>query len=297
MDISLALGGGGSKGIAHLGVLLLLEEKGYRIRAVAGTSAGGIIAAIYAAGYSPAEILARFIEIDQATLYSKRPGDWPSILGVEGINRVLQDMLGDRTFEDLVIPCALTAVDLNTEEEVILQQGRIVDAVLATIALPGIFPPQIWEEHHLVDGGLADPVPVAPVRALAPALPVVAVVLTDITPEPGSILDPPDILNVNPLLREIARLRIAQAFNVFLRSISIGSRNIALLRLQIDNPEVIINPELSEIGLLDHVDIIDLVRRGRSAAEEVLPELVKANRWSQRLGRVWRANQNRNRRS
>ena len=290
MDISLALGGGGSIGIAHLGVLLFLEEKGYRVRAIAGTSAGGIIAAIYAAGYSPSEILARFIEVDQTALYSKRPGDWPSILGIEGINRVLQDFLGDRSFDDLVISCALTAVDLDTEEEVILRQGRVVDAVLATMALPGIFPPQIWDGHHLVDGGLADPVPVMPVRALAPKLPVVAVALTDIAPQPGNILDPPAMLNVNPLLREIARLRVAQAFNIFLRSVAIGSRNITLLRLQIDHPEVIINPGLSDIGILDHVDILDLVRRGRLAAQEALPELEKANRWSQKLGRILRSN-------
>lgn len=293
LDISVALGGGGARGIAHLGVLLALEEYGYRVRAIAGTSAGGIIAAIYAAGYSPAEILARFIEVDQSALYGRRQGDSPSILGVAGINQILQEMLGDRTFEELKIPCALTAVNLETEEEVILRRGRVVDAVLATIALPGIFPPQLWEGYHLVDGGLLDPVPVLPARNLAPHLPVVAVVLTSISPQPGSILDPPKIVGSNPLLREIARLRIGQAFNIFLRSIAIGSRYLTLLRLQIDRPEVVINPELLEIGILDRVDILDLAMRGRLAVEDAISELEKEKRWTRRLGRIFIGNSSR----
>lgn len=297
MDITLALGGGGSRGIAHLGVLLYLEEMGYRVRAIAGTSAGGIVAAIFAAGYSPSEILARFLEIDQSKLYGKRSGDWPSILGVAGINQILQEMLGDYTFDDLSIPCALTAVDLETEEEVILRQGRVVDAVLATIALPGIFPPQVWGDYHLVDGGLVDPVPVLPARSLAPELPVVAVALTDLTPQAGYVPDAPFILKTNPLLKEIARLRIAQAFNIFFRSIEIGSRHITLMRLQIDRPDVIINPALPNVGILDQVDMLDLVKRGQMAAEQALPEMEQANRWTRRLGRAIRARQNSPRRS
>jgi NTE family protein len=226
------------------------------------------------------------MEVDQSALYGRRQGDCPSILGVAGINHVLQEMLGDRTFEELKIPCALTAVDLEAESEVILRHGPVVGAVLATIAIPGIFPPQPWEGHHLVDGGLLDPVPVQPARGLASRLPVVAVVLSSTTPQPGNILDPPTMVGSNPLLKEIARLRIGQAFNIFLRSIDVGSRYMTLLRLQLDRPDAVIIPELPEIGILDRVDMPDLFRRGRLAAEKALPELKKANRWPRRWRRM-----------
>jgi len=118
MEISLALGGGGSKGFAHLGVLRCLEKEGFKIRAVAGTSAGGIVSTLYAAGYNPDELLDRFKEFDQSRLFGRQPGDGPSLLGVAGINHLLADLLGERTFDDLRIPCAVTAVDLRLEKEV-----------------------------------------------------------------------------------------------------------------------------------------------------------------------------------
>ena len=127
MEISLALGGGGSKGFAHLGVLRCLEKEGFKIRAVAGTSAGGIVSTLYAAGYSPDELLDRFKEFDQTRLYGRQPGDGPSLLGVAGINHLLADLLGERTFDDLRIPCAVTAVDLRLEKEVVLKRGRVVE--------------------------------------------------------------------------------------------------------------------------------------------------------------------------
>lgn len=291
MEISLALGGGGSKGFAHLGVLRCLEEQGYKIRAIAGTSAGGIVAAIYAAGYSPQEMLARFQQLDQSQLFGRQPSDGPALLGVAGLNQLLKEMLGERTFDDLKIPCALTAVDLNTEREVILKNGRVADAVLATTALPGIFPPRNWEQYYLVDGGLLDPVPVAPARALAPYLPVVAVVLSNLDPEPLNIEQPPQILSNFPLLRQITRLRVAQAFNVFLHSIDISGRYLTIMRLKIDQPEVVIQPELKDIGILDKVDIAELARRGEIAAEAVLPELQREMSWSSKIGRYFRIKQ------
>jgi NTE family protein len=287
MDISLALGGGGSKGFAHLGVLRCLEEQGYKIRAITGTSAGGIVAAIYAAGYSPQEMLTRFQQIDQLQLYGRQPGDGPALLGVAGLNKLMEEMLGERTFADLKIPCALTAVDLNTEKEVILNCGRVADAVLATTAIPGIFPPRNWEQYYLVDGGLLDPVPVAAARALAPYLPVVAVVLSSLDPEPLHVDEPPEILSSFPLARQITRLRVAQAFNVFLHSIDISSRYLTIMRLKIDQPDVIIQPELKDIGILDRVDLVEVALRGEIAAQAVLPELRQTMSWSNKLGRYF----------
>ncbi len=285
MEISLALGGGGAKGVAHLGVLRCLEREGFVIKAIAGTSAGGIVGAMYAAGFSADQIIERFMQIDYAHLYARQPGDGPSLLGVAGVNQILGEMLGERTFQDLEIPLAMTAVDLSTGGEVVIKHGRVVDAVLATIAIPGIFPPQTWENYYLVDGGLLDPVPVLPARSLAPTLPVVAVVLASPQPLPVHTMDAPAFLKNVPLLNQIARLRVAQAFNIFMHAIEIGGIYITETRLQLDQPDVVIRPAVVDVGLLDRVDVPNIVERGENAAQEALPEIRRAQRWERRLAR------------
>ena len=153
MDILLALGGGGSKGKAHIGVLKVLEREGFRIRAVAGTSAGGIAAATYAAGFHPDVLEAHMAQVDQRSLFGFHLGDEPALMGVGGVSKAIKDLLGERTFADLTIPCALTAVGPDSGQEMVLNAGRVLDAVLATIAIPGIFPPKRWGDELLVDGG------------------------------------------------------------------------------------------------------------------------------------------------
>ena len=287
MKISLALGGGGSKGISHLGVLRCLERQGIKVGAVAGTSAGGIVAALYAAGYSPDVILERFKQLDFSRMYGHEPGDGPSLLGVAGVNRVVKEMLDERTFADLPIPAALVSVDLRSGKEIVLKQGRVADAVLATMALPGIFPPVELERYLLIDGGVMDPVPVAPARALAPLLPVVAVVLNTLPEEPIELLAPPRIFRNVPLLGTIAHLRLAQAFNIFVHSLELGSSYITELRLQIDKPDLVIRPQVTDVGLLDRVDVDEIVERGEKATEAIVPELRRVFRWRRRLLRYW----------
>jgi len=285
VEISLALGGGGSKGIAHLGALRCLEKEGFQIRALAGTSVGALVGAIYAAGNSPDQMLELFRNVDQSRLYGRQPGDGPALLGVAGVNRVLQELLGNCVFADLRIPFAASAVDMLTEKEIVIRNGRVIDAVLASMALPGIFPPFQWGDHLLVDGGLLDPVPVAPARSLAPGLPVVAVVLSDPHPQPAEILEPPSFLDHVPLLRQIARLRAAQAFNIFLHSINISNRYLTEMRLRLDKPDVVIRPEVDEIGLLDRVEIEEIAQRGEKAVMENLAALRQTFGWRPKLVR------------
>ncbi len=286
MELSLALGGGGARGNAHLGVIRRFEREGYRIRAVAGTSFGGIVAAMYAAGYSPDEIEERFTGLDQSKLYGHSPHDGPSLLGLAGATRVLGEWLGDRTFKDLRIPCALTSVDIKHGREVVLKHGRVLEAVLATIALPGIFPPRLYGDHQLVDGGVLDPVPVAVARSLAPTLPVVAVVLTPLArPEMTISQLPLPVPIPGALIQRITNLRLAQALDIFLKSVDIGNRMMTELRLEVDDPEVIIRPDVSHIGLLDKVDIHEIVLLGERAADGALDELRQAVSWPNRLRR------------
>jgi len=283
MQISVALGGGGSKGMAHMGVLRCLENEGFKIQALAGTSAGGIVGALYAAGYTPDLIIERFMQVDQSNLYGREAGDGPSLLGVAGLNQVFDQMLGERTFDDLMTPLGLTAVDLKSGQEVVIKHGRVVDAVLASMAVPGIFPPREWEGLYLVDGGLLDPVPIQPARSLAPELPVAAVVLSPINYEMPDMNDPPAYLTRSLWLRRIARLRAAQAFNIFVSSTDIVHRYIAEMRLELEKPEVIIRPDLADIGLLDQVDIAELSQRGEQAVRNVLSELHQAVSFKNRM--------------
>lgn len=282
-DIVLALGGGGVKGYAHVGVLRALEQAGLRVRAIAGTSAGGLVGSAYAAGFRPDEIENCLLDMDQSKLYGRKTRDEPAMLGLAGVVELLQVMLGNLTFEDLRLPFAVTAVNLETAELLAIRRGRLIDAVLATIAVPGIFPPKLWEGQELIDGGVLDPVPVALARRLAPGLPVVAVVLSPPIEE-WVRPTPPRLLGSLPFLSTyITRLRIAKALNIFLRSIDIAGAELTELRLQTDRPEVIIRPKVPHIGFLDHVDITQVIRLGELAATAALPELRKAFSWKGRF--------------
>jgi NTE family protein len=285
MDITLALGGGGSRGNSHVGVLRVLEREGYHVRAVAGTSAGGIVAAVYAAGYTPDEMEAIFAKIDQSKLFYRSSNEGPALLGLSGAAKVLEEILGDRTFADLKIPCAMTAVDVKTAREVILDEGRVVDAILATIAVPAVLPPQERGEYQLVDGGVLDPVPVRAARALAPTLPVVAVVLSPLMEETGNLIHIPMPGIPTPIVERITRMRLAQAFNIFLLSNEASSRMLTELRLQVDHPEVIIRPDVGSIGLFDKVDVHHVVGLGEHAADSALPDLKRATAWPRQFQR------------
>ncbi|RLD02949.1 MAG: hypothetical protein DRI56_13300 [Chloroflexota bacterium] len=282
MDIVLALGGGGAKGNAHLGVLRALEKEGFHIKAVAGTSAGGMAAAVYAAGFNPQEIIDILAEVKQSDLYSFGRG--PALLGMQGITDTLRKFIDEETFADLRIPCALTAVDVESMREVVLKKGRVLDAVMATIAIPGVFPPKQWGEQLLVDGGVLDPVPVQIARSLAPGLPVVAVTLSP-PPEKWGEFPVPKILPSTPILQPIAKLRVAQAFDVFVRSLDMGMYMLAHTRLELEKPDVIIRPQVADIGTLDKVDVAEVAARGDVAVEKALPQLHKAVNWRGKVRR------------
>jgi NTE family protein len=285
MDISLALGGGGAKGNAHIGVIRRLEKEGFCIRAVAGTSFGGIVAALYAFGKTPDQIEELFSKVDQSRLYGHASGDGPSLLGLAGANKLFDELFGATTFDDLRLPCALTGVDLKSACEVILTEGLVRDAILATIALPGIFPPRRILDWELVDGGTLDPVPVSVARSLAPNLPAVAVVLTAPVGEPTQTLEMSIPYLPDAIARRITRMRPAQAFEIFLQALDIGNRMMTELRLEKDDPEVVIRPAVSHIQLLDKVNVAEVALLGEQAVEAVLPDLRRITAWPARLAR------------
>ncbi|MBN2114998.1 MAG: patatin-like phospholipase family protein [Anaerolineales bacterium] len=290
MDITLALGGGGAKGNAHIGVLRQLEKKDFHVKAIAGTSYGGLVAAFYALGYSPDEIEELFASVDQTRFFGHAPEDGPSLVGVAGVTRLLEEKIGDLTFADLKLPCVLTAVDLKSGNEVHLSRGRLVDAILATIAIPGIFPARYIDDLELVDGGVLDPVPVAPARVLAPRLPVVAVVLTMPMGAPTQAWNIPfDRYWAGMILsRVLSKMHYDTVWDVFSRSLDITSRAMTQYRLEVDRPDVIIRPQVYDIDMLDVVDVREVAKKGEAAVDAALPQLrglfTWRNRWRRTVG-------------
>jgi NTE family protein len=282
-EITLALGGGGVKGYAHIGILRVLEQEGFQVRAIAGTSAGGLVGALYAHGYSPDEILQLIAEMNMDTAYAREPEDGPSWMGISGIRRLMEKALAGSCFEELRIPFAVVAVDLNTAEHVVLNRGNVVEALSATIAVPGVFPAARLGGRTLVDGGVLDPVPVGVARSFFPELPVVAGVLSPAL-ESWAKVEKPRLLSSLPVLdRYLGRLRIAQALNILMRSMDISGTLLTELLLAAEAPDVIIRPDLPHIGLLDRVDAVEVAQLGEAATRAVLPELQQATSWQARL--------------
>jgi NTE family protein len=224
--------------------------------------------------------------VDQTRLYDRDRDEPPAFLGLSRVRRWLRQTLGERTFEAASIPCAVTAVDIRTSKEIVVKSGLLRDAVLCTIALPGVFPSFMQGELELVDGGLLNPVPVAVARSLAPSLPVVAVSLTTPLGEPAHTLPIPFLEDLpGPIAARIGQLRITRAMEVFMRSIDIGSRQIAELRFKIEKPDVIIRPTVRDIGVLDQVQVGSVAKLGEEAARACLPEIRRAASWTSRLRR------------
>jgi NTE family protein len=163
--IGLALGGGFARGIAHVGVLKVLEQEGISVRVVAGTSVGALIGAAYCSGVTVEELHAMAHNVRFATF-----ARWTlSRCGFASNDRMISFLtrfLKVKTFEELRIPLGVTATDFNTGEGVVFHSGSIIDPVRASCAYPGMFLPVMIRGRYLVDGMLSHPVPTRPVREM-----------------------------------------------------------------------------------------------------------------------------------
>jgi len=167
--IGLALGGGGAKGLAHIGVIKVLEKYGIPIDFIAGTSMGALVGGWYATRKKIKILETLFLEIDDSETYSmnhvmrERKG---VLFRDKDVMRRLESALQDLTFTDCQIPFAVVATDVATGERVIINEGRLADAVRASVSLPLIFKPVKRDGRLLMDGGFVDPVPADVVREM-----------------------------------------------------------------------------------------------------------------------------------
>jgi NTE family protein len=161
------------------------------------------------------------------------------------------------------------------------------DGVLATIALPGIFPPFHMDDWELMDGGVLNPVPVTVARMLSPDLPIVAVVLNDPLDVPvRTYAIPVPSIFPKQITDRIHSLHVAQAFDIFMRAVDLSSRAVAHYRLEADAPDVIVRPDVHHLDLLDKVVVKDVAMLGEIAVEKVLPELKRATSWTSRMSKI-----------
>ncbi len=168
--VGIALGGGGAKGFAHLAFLDVLDRNGIKPCAVSGTSIGAIIGALYCAGKSSEEILEFVSRLDETTSKGKKRRLLIQLEAVrpsrraKWMKRFIENLLPVETFEELKIPLKICAVDFYSLEEKMFDSGKLVDAVMASIALPGGVPPYPIGDKYYIDGGATNVVPLDYIR-------------------------------------------------------------------------------------------------------------------------------------
>ncbi|MBA3062250.1 MAG: hypothetical protein FP833_04720 [Atribacteria sp.] len=184
LKIGLALGGGSARGLAHVGVILALEAYNIPIDIIAGTSIGSVIGSLYASGATIKQLEEVALSIKKSkTLFMIDPVfPHSGLISGDRIEKMLnQFALKDKTFDDLSIPFAAVATEIENGAEVIINQGKVIDAVRASISIPGIFTPVKYQDYYLVDGGVVDPVPVDVVQMMGADI-IIAVSLAKINP-------------------------------------------------------------------------------------------------------------------
>ena len=247
--IGLALGGGAARGFAHVGVIQVLEEAGLHAHYVAGTSAGSLVAALYASGKSPQE-LRRVAE----TMEEAEITDWMlpllnrGALRGEALARYVNTQVGGKSIEQMKIPLGIVATDLKNGEVVTFRRGNTGSAVRASSAVPAVFQPVRIGEREYVDGGLVAPVPVKQAREMGANF----VIAVDISSDPeGS--------------------QTGDTFQILMQTFNIMGKSINTLALR--EAEFVVRPPLSGVKSADFGARRRSIEAGRSAMLAMLPQL------------------------
>jgi NTE family protein len=271
VTFGLALGGGGARGAAHIGVLRVLEREGIPLGPIAGTSIGGVVAVLYAAGHTPDQIGTLMSQLDPDLL--KLDPERRALFSLERIRPRLEEVLGEVRLEQLARPCAVVAVDVDHGEEVIITTGPAVEAILATGAVPGLFPPVRLLGRVLVDGGILNPVPVNAVRQLG-ATEIIAVNINSNRSRPhteiGGVVALPALGGGKPLM-ELFPWR--DAIRLYSKASMITTIELAERRLAMEQPTIIIRPAVGDVGILDTETIPAGIMAGEAATLAALPQI------------------------
>jgi NTE family protein len=248
--IGLALGGGAARGFAHIGVIQVLEENGIKPDLVVGTSAGSLVAALYASGKSGAEMQRLAEVMDEGAIT-----DWSfplkGLIKGEALARYVRAQTGGKPIEQLPLPLGIVATQLDDGQGVLFQRGDLGQAVRASSAVPAVFQPVEVAGRYYVDGGLVSPVPVRFARQMGAEV-VIAIDISS-PPDPAPKLDP---------------------FSLLMQTVAIMGRSINSHELR--GADVVIRPALNGVASSDFTARRQAIAAGRAAAQAALPGLKAA---------------------
>ncbi len=272
--VALVLGGGGSRGIAHIGVLSVLERERIPIDLIIGTSMGGIVGTLYGLGIPPEVIASRMIDTMQGSnlfnfnLLSARARQ-------KSVENQLKDTLGGKTFADLKIPVILMAVDMVEGKEVPLSEGHLLPAVLASSAVPAVFPPVDLLGKKLADGGVIDSLS----THMAYQMGADIIIAVDVYPElekDNPWTDPLSaIVGIDlPFLSFPSEwTNTPSMVSAMWRSVRVMTWHLHQERLKLYPPHVLIRPRVDGYGSMDFKDVLGPLYAGEEAAQNHMPEI------------------------
>jgi len=286
--VGLALGSGSARGWAHVGVIRALEQAGIRPDLVCGTSIGALVGAAYAAGeldrFEQWVLGLGFTDVVAFMDVSLSSG----LIKGERLMEFFRRNFVDRPIEKLAMPFTAVATSLRTGAEVWLRHGSTIDAVRASIALPGLFAPVLWEGSVVVDGGLVNPVPVSLARAMGADVVIAVDLSSDILgrhlrADPQPEAPPSDVGDwVRKLQDNLAALipahspdepKMPSMLDVLTTSINIMQVRISRSRMAGEPPDLVVAPRLAHFGLFDFHRAKEAIEEGKRAVERVAHNL------------------------
>lgn len=266
MKTGLALGGGGAKGSAHLGILKAFHERGIAFDYVSGTSIGAFIGAVYANGNIEKLIEDSFrIKLKDVPTLIRPAISRKGFFSGKQIKNLLSKYIEVENIEQLKIPLAIASTEINNSELVIFSEGSISNAVWSSMSIPGILTPYTDEEKMYVDGGFLEPVPVKAVKDLGAEIVVAVDLISGTSNKKFTSINP---VTGNPFSAK-------NVFDIIQRSSIITQSKLIENSFNLLPPDVVIRPDVSEINTLDFHKSKEGIRKGVEAFEAVLPELRK----------------------
>ena len=290
--IGLALGGGAARGFAHIGILKTLLAHGIVPNVIVGTSIGAVVGGAYAAGHlDTLEQWARGLQMRNILGYLDIRLNGSGLIGGEKLASQLEATIGSTLIEDLPCKFATVATEVRTGHEIWLTHGRVVDAMRASYALPGIFAPVLIGDRWLVDGALVNPVPVSAARALGAEIVIAANLSSDVFTHSttiyahGALSAPADAGAEQPPRRRFGKFfsperTVKREFfggggrpgisSVMVDAFNIMQDRITRARLAGDPPDLLISPRVGQIGWFDFHRADELIAHGKRAAERAM---------------------------
>jgi NTE family protein len=271
LRVGLAMGAGSALGYALIGILKVLEREHVPVDVLAGSSMGALVGAFYAAGFSALDIEREALKIDKAAVYETIFWDLAvprsGLLSGTSLLRFFRSYLGYKEFADLRIPFSCTATDIETGEEVVLSKGHIVEAIRASISIPIVFQPFLYNGRYLVDGGLVHPVPTTVLSRMGADI-LVSVNLMLPAGERKPLHDSADAAE---RLTSLLPLKGPHLGEIFFKMINTMQYQIA--RGQTDIAHVTIEPEVRTFSSAEFHRAKELIEEGERACEAALPKL------------------------